>query len=416
MPRAIVIDPQTAGVSGDMLLGAFIDLGAEHESLEQILASIPPHFPRCQSINLQTKETNKHGFRSCAATLRITERSDEADARELVAAAQAIASSSALSKRAKSFAIASVRTLTEVESKLHGADTSHVHLHEAGSADTLADIFGVAAACDSLKVFDSEIYCTPVAVGSGTVSFSHGTVSVPAPAVLEIARQYSIPIVGGPIGEEVATPTGLSIIANLAPKFMQGYPTIVPEKVGYGAGKKELADVPNVLRITIGRTGPADAGVDTVEVLETNVDDVSGEVLSHTIRRVLDAGAKDVWTTSAQFKKNRPGHVLHVICAPSDAPHLAEKIMTETGSLGVRHFQNSRFILQREVSTVKVSIENEVFEVRVKVARDQSGKIVNMKPEFDDIDLIARKVTLPARDISRITLQEADKVLTKRPY
>jgi uncharacterized protein (TIGR00299 family) protein len=409
MPHVTLIDPQTAGVSGDMLLSAFIDLGAELKKVEQILTLIPRNFSPCKSIRLQTKEVNRHGFRSCGIDLEISETSDEVAANELVETTQTIANSSTLSERAKSLAISSVRTLTEVEGRLHGAHNKHVHLHEAGSADTLADVLGVAAACDSLRIFDSEVYCAPVAVGSGTVTFSHGTVSVPAPAVLEIARQYSVPIVGGPVQEELATPTGLAILTNLTRKFVEGYPAIVPEKVGYGAGRKQLAGIPNVLRIIMGRT--MDSGYESVEVLETNVDDVSGEVLSYTLHRVLEAGAKDAWMTSAQFKKNRPGQVLHVISAPNDVRKLADIIMIETGTLGVRHLRWNRLILDREIVTVKVPVENKTFDVRVKVARDQSGRIANMKPEFEDVELIARKVSLPVREISRLALQEANKSL-----
>ena len=286
-----------------------------------------------------------------------------------------------------------------------------MHLHEAGSADTLGDIFGVAAACDSLHVFESDVYSTPVAVGGGTVRFSHGTVSVPAPAVLEIARQCSIPITGGPVSEELATPTGVSMLANLTRNFRTGYPAMVAERVGYGAGGKELADIPNLLRCVLGRAEEENLVSETVQVLETNLDDVSGEILGHTLQRVIELGAKDAWVTSAQFKKNRPGNVLHVICTPNDVHKIAEAVMIETGTLGVRYQQWNRLVLQRETITVDVTLDNKRFNVRVKVARDKSGKVVNVKPEFEDVELIARTLSRPAREISSIALQEANRLL-----
>ena len=411
MPCVTLIDPQVAGISGDMLLGALIDLGADIKKIEQTLLLIPNHFACCESITLKTSEVNRHGFRSCKADFGISEKSDESGARELVEAAQAIIDSSSLSERAKSFAAGSIRLLTEVESKLHGTDLSHVHLHEAGSADTLGDIFGVAAACDSLHVFESDVYSTPVAVGRGTVSFSHGTVSVPAPAVLEIARQHSIPITGGPVSEELATPTGVSMLANLTRNFTAAYPAMVVERVGYGAGGKELADIPNLLRCVLGRTEEEKLVSETVQILETNIDDVSGEVLGHTLQRVIELGAKDAWITSAQFKKNRPGNVLHVICTPSDVHKIAEAVMVETGTLGVRYQQWNRLVLQRETITVDVTLENKRFNVRVKVARDKTGKVVNVKPEFEDVELIVRTLSRPACGISLIALQEAKRSL-----
>ena len=410
MSRITLIDPQTAGISGDMLLGALVDLGAELKAIEQVVDLIPRHFPRCDSISLDTKEVIRHGFRSCGVEFRISEKSDESDASELVDAAQGISDSSSLSKEAKSFAAGSIRTLTEVESKLHGAEVSHVHLHEAGSADTLGDVFGVAAACDLLHIFESDIYSTPVAVGGGSIRFSHGTVSVPAPAVLEIVRQYGIPIKGGPVSEELATPTGVAMLANLTPKFLDGYPSMVPDRVGYGAGRKEFAEVPNLIRCILGRTEEESLVSETVQVLETNIDDVSGEILGHALQRVLESGAKDAWVTSAQFKKNRPGHVLHVICTSNDARKIAETIMAETGTLGVRYQEWNRFVLQRETVTVEVTFDNKRFNVRVKVAKDKSGRVVNIKPEFEDVQSIARSLSRPTREISSLILQEANRL------
>ena len=405
------IDAQTAGISGDMLLGALIDAGAELKSIQRVLDLIPHHFPRCKSIRLDATEVKRHGFRACRAELTIAEKPDETTAQELVQATDAIVNSSKLSKNAMSFAKNSIRILTEVESTLHGAEISNVHLHEAGSTDTLADIFGTAAACESLKVFEGTIYSCPVAVGGGSVTFSHGTVSVPAPAVLEVARRYHVPILGGPANEELATPTGISILASLAGAFLERSPPMIPEKVGYGAGKKELVSTPNILRVVIGQNEEQKFESDVVEVLETNLDDVSGEIVGGTLQRILECGAKDAWVTSAQFKKNRPGFVLHAICYPNDLQKITEIIMTETGTLGVRHQEWNRFILEREVVTIKVAFGDRMFSVRIKIARDKSGEILRMKPEFEDLDSIARTLSLPVREVSAQVLQEARNTL-----
>ena len=405
------IDAQTAGISGDMLLGALIDAGAELNSIQRVLDLIPHHFPRCKSIMIDATEVKRHGFRACRAELTIAEKPDETTARELVQATDAIVNSSKLSKNAMSFAKNSIRILTDVESTLHGTEISNVHLHEAGSTDTLADIFGTAAACESLKVFEGTIYSCPVAVGGGSVTFSHGTVSVPAPAVLEVARRYHVPILGGPANEELATPTGISILASLAGAFLERSPPMIPEKVGYGAGKKELVSTPNILRVVIGQNEEQKFESDVVEVLETNLDDVSGEIVGGTLQRILECGAKDAWVTSAQFKKNRPGFVLHAICYPNDLQKITEIIMTETGTLGVRHQEWNRFILEREVVTMKVPFGDRMFSVRIKIARDKSGKLLRMKPEFEDLDSIARTLSLPVREVSAQVLQEARNTL-----
>ncbi len=397
-----------------MLLGALIDAGVSATSIQQVLDNIPHHYPKCKKLKLQVRDINRHGFRACAVALEITEDKEETRAPDFLRVTENIAKASKVSEKAASFATRSVRELVTAESKLHGVSAGGTHLHEAGSADTLADVFGVAAACDALGVFDGDIYSTPVAVGGGLISFSHGTMAVPAPAVLEIVRKRSIPMFGGPENVELATPTGISILANLVHKFVENYPLLVPEMVGFGAGNKELTSAPNILRVVVGHEIGTEVGTDAVGILETNLDDLPGEVLGHALQQILDSGAKDAWITPAQFKKNRPGHVLHVICYSPDTERMANLIMEETGTLGVRYQQWNRFTLHREIKMIKVEIEGKKFEVRVKFAKQKSGRIVNVKPEFDDIHTIAKELSMPARRISEIVIRQAQDALKER--
>ena len=406
MSRITLIDPQMAGISGDMLLAALIDAGADIKKIQHVLDLIPVHYEKCKKILLQVNEVKKHGFRASAVDLNITEDRMETSAKDLLLSAGKIAKASMLSEKASLLATKSIEELVSVEGKIHDTSPDVTHLHEAGSADTLADAFGVAAACDLLGVFDGEVYSTPVAVGGGLFTFSHGTVAAPAPAVLEIAKRRGIPIHGGPENVELATPTGIAILANLTHKFVDNFPSLVPEVVGHGAGKIELSGTPNLLRVVVGHGTGSSLDTDSVTVLETNLDDLPGEVLAHALQQVLDSGAKDAWITPAQFKKNRPGQVLHAICDPTLAEDLANVIMEETGTLGVRFQQLNRFTLQREIRTVKVGIGGRTFDVRVKISTRKSGGIVNVKPEFDDIQAIAKELSMPARKVSEIVLRE----------
>ena len=401
-----MIDCLTAGVSGDMLLGALIDAGADSKRIQDVLDLIPQHYSRCRSIHFESREVKTHGFRACGVFLDLAEISEETPAKALLEAAEAIGAASGFSSKTVSFAVGSVKTIVEVESRLHGVDISKTHLHEAGSADTLADVFGVAAACDFLGLFDGRILSTPVAVGGGMTSFSHGTLTTPVPAVLEILREHKVPMRGGPEQVETATPTGVSILVNLATEFVDVYPEMVVERVGYGAGKRDLKATPNLLRIVIGQEPTHESGSDVIQVLETNLDDVSGEVLGHAIQRVLDSGARDAWVSSAQLKKNRPGHVLHVICDQQDTTRLAAVLMEETGTLGVRYQSWNRIKLEREVRLVPVKIGLKEFQVRVKYAKDGSGKSVKAKPEFDDIRTIAEELSMSAREVADIVQHE----------
>jgi hypothetical protein len=390
-----------------MLLAALVDAGANIQAIRDILHLIPIHYSRCKSINLTTENVLTHGFRACGIDLRISEESGEEDhessANHFISAAEQIIGNSNLSKQASDFALNSVKMLVEVESQLHGTDVYETHLHEAGSADTLADIFGVAAATDSLNLFGGDIISTPVAVGGGHVKFSHGTLSIPAPAVMEIARRNQIPILGGPTAVELATPTGVTMLVNLAHEFSSVYPAMVAEKVGYGSGKITLDSSPNFLRVVLGtRLEALSRAKETVQVLETNLDDVSGEILSHVVQRLIEAGAKDAWITFGLFKKNRPGHIVHVLCDPQDTVKLSRIMIDETGTLGVRQQSCQRLTLNREVQSVSVQISGKAFKVRIKVARDATGNIIRVKPEFDDIRVIAKEVGLPARRVEEI--------------
>ena len=405
MPKITIIDSQTAGISGNMLLGALIDAGADFARIQETLRLIPSHYPKCKSLKADASEVRKHGFKTRYIDLSISEKDEETSAQEMLDATVRIAKASKLTERGKAFAIGSITSLVEVESKLHGLELSRTHLHEAGSADTLADVFGVAAACDCLRTFDGEILGTPVAVGGGSVSFSHGKLATPAPAVLELARQNGIPIVGGPEAEELATPTGICMLSNLTQRFVESYPAMIPEKVGYGAGTKDFEKTPNILRVVVGQSIGEDLASETIQVLETNLDDLPGEMLGQALQQILDSGAKDAWITSALFKKGRPGHVLHAICDLADSSKVTEVMIRETGTLGVRFQQWHRYALERTVEAFKLEIAGRSFDVRIKFARDSSGNVVRVKPEFEDVCSVAEALSMPAREASDAILQ-----------
>jgi uncharacterized protein (TIGR00299 family) protein len=397
-----------------MLLGALVDAEANIQNIHEILKLIPQHYPKCKSLQFETGDVIKHGFRARSVHFAISEEERETEAQELIHISQEIARASNLSEEARTFAEASVQTLVNVESDLHGVEPSRAHLHEAGSTDTLADVFGVASACDSLGIFRGEVCGTPVAVGGGLVTFSHGTMSTPTPAALEIARRYRIPLIGGPEAGELATPTGLAMLSCLAKRYVETYPPLIPEKIGYGAGTKELAQTPNMLRVVFGRTVPGTFDSEQILVLETNLDDLPGETLGHALQKILEAGAMDAWITSAIFKKARPGHVLHALCKIHDGQKISEIIIRETGTLGVRFQTWNRFTLQREVETVKLKIEGKMFDVRLKFAKDHSGKVLRVKPEFEDIRSIAETLSIPARDVSDLVMREAMQLRRRR--
>jgi uncharacterized protein (TIGR00299 family) protein len=287
-------------------------------------------------------------------------------------------------------------------------------MHEIGRVDTAAEIVGVAVALDDLELFDEKIYSTPVSVGGGLFKFSHGTMSSPAPATLAIFQSKNFPIQGGPIEQELATPTGAAILVNIVDEVNRFYPEIVPTRIGYGSGTKSFDGVPNILRITMGKSVDYGFLKEEIAVLETNVDDVTGEILGHTIDVLVQAGAKDVTIVSGLTKKGRPNQILKVIANKSDVYRLSCEIMNETGTLGVRVSFCERLVIKRELVQLEVKVNGKKEKVTVKVAKDSNGKIVRIKPEFEDVKRLSNKSKKPAREIADLIVITAQSALTKK--
>jgi uncharacterized protein (TIGR00299 family) protein len=272
--------------------------------------------------------------------------------------------------------------------------------------DTVADIIGAATALDSLKLADPRItsyHSLPIAVGGGTFPSSHGRLAAPGPAVTRICQEAGLLLRGGPLERELATPTGVSLVAALIPESTPVYPALRPTSVGYGAGTAELENVPNLLRIVMGESiTPRRLLQDRVVVIETNVDDISGETLGFVIEQLMAAGAKDVTVLPTVTKKSRPGHLISVIASPEDEVRLAHLLIKETGSLGVRITSCDRHLLARKLVLVKIALGETEKDIRVKVAMDQTGVILQVKAEYDDVRQAALSTGKPITEIARL--------------
>ncbi len=393
----LVIDCQVAGLSGDMMLGALVDLGANMEKMVAAIKSLEG-VAGCRNLKVEIKEVKRRGFRAKKVEIKADEP-NRLDGSTLIGEVQNSARHLNLSAKAQNLALRTVKTLVETEAKLHGENVEAVHLHEAGSIDTLADILGSTVALEDLGLLDAQIYSTPIAVGGGSFTFSHGIVSSPAPAVVEMLASKGFLMLGGPVDSELTTPTGAAILTNIASGVTPFYPLIKPEAVGYGAGTKDFDQMPNVLRLVLGEQYGHKLLTEDIYELETNVDDVTGEVIAYTMERLFREGAKDVSIIPMYTKKNRPGHIIKVIASSTDASRLSMILMLETGSLGVRVYPSVRHILNREIVKIEVEIEGKKETVGVKVARDKDGKIFQLKPEYEDLSKLAEKLGKPIRDL-----------------
>ena len=399
----VVFDCQVAGISGDMLLSSLIDLGANKKKVIDAVMSCQNFLEGSSIVNASFEEVRRSGFRATALNIKYDDKANERKGVEVYDAIARCCDSLDLENKTKSFALASIKTLIEAESRVHGEEYSKVHLHEASSIDTLVDIVGSAVAIQDLGLFNANIYSSMVAVGGGSLTFSHGTTTNPGSAILEIFKNRNFTIVGGSVDSELTTPTGASMLVNLAKGSLDFYPALQPIKVGYGAGSKNFENFPNVLKVVLGKEAQK-MEMDTVYVLETNVDDASGEVMGSLVDDLMEKGAKDVSIIPVVAKKGRPAYMIRVICDYEQMNTLLNALIQESGTLGVRVQQTLRYIVPRVVLSVPVSIKGEEFVVRVKVVKEDD-RIVYAKPEYDDVKNIAAKLNIPYRTASSLINQ-----------
>jgi pyridinium-3,5-bisthiocarboxylic acid mononucleotide nickel chelatase len=411
--KIVLIDCQAAGVSGDMFLGALLDLGANPQKLIEALKLLEDPKLGYKNVKIKIAQTKRKEFKSTKVNVT-AQSSNKKNGAELIELVEVLSLKTKLSAKGKEFAQKVIKTLVGAEASIHGKYLASAHLHEVGLVDTIAEIVGTALCLDDLGLFNAKIYSTPVAVGGGTLKFSHGIVSNPAPATLSILQQNHFQFIGGPLETELTTPTGAAILVNLVDEVSSFYPNMIPLKVGYGAGDKDFEEMPNILRITMGKSPEEMKLRDEIAVLETNLDDVTGEIVGYTIDKLLDEGAKDVSVIPILSKKNRPGQIIKVIADPKDISHLSSVLTKETGTLGVRVYLCTRHVVRREMITVNVSIDGNNQTVKVKVAINPDGEILSIKPEFEEIKAIAKITNKPLREVSEMAVSQAKEILLKK--
>ncbi len=404
----VVIDPQIAGISGDMLLCSLVDLGADKNKIINGIKESEKFLSNSTIKNINFVHIQKHKVQSVSLVLDIDEALDERSGSEIRTAIINSVQALKLSPKASMFAQSCIDTLISAESKIHGIPKDSVHFHEASGIDTLVDIVGVAIALQDLGLFDEEILCLPVSVGGGHVAFSHGIMSNPASAILEIFKDSNLTITGSDAKQELATPTGACILVNITCKSVGHYPAMKVESVGYGAGQRDFETFANVLKIVRGSQG--NFKTDSVKILETNVDDVSGEILGNLIEKIMNKGARDVSIYSGITKKGRPTNLVSVICTDKTLDAIADTLVLETGTLGIRITDSSRFIVPRSNHNISLTLDGQRFQVRYKKTAFK-GK-TDFKIEFDDLRHISDTVDKPIKETEALLRREIVKLET----
>ena len=402
----IVIDPQIAGISGDMLLSSLVDLGVDKNQIIEGIKKIEKFLPDSKINKIDFQKIQKNGIESTELILEIDEKVSERKGVEIKNAIINSVNELQVSDKAKLFAESCINSLILSESKIHGISEDSVHFHEASSIDTLIDIVGVTLACEKLKFFDEKIVCLPVSVGSGTVSFSHGTMSNPASAVLQIFKNSNLTIKGNNANEELTTPTGASILVNLTDDSVEHYPSMNISSIGYGAGQKNFKSFSNILKIVQGSQVKTE--MDSVKILETNVDDVSGEILGYLIEKIMKVGAKDISIYPGITKKGRPTNLISVICDDEKIETITDILVLETGTLGIRISDSNRLIVSRTNHSFSLTFEGKSFEINYK--KSTYKEKTHFKIEFDDLKNISETLDKPIRDVELFLRKEIEKI------
>ena len=397
----LIIDAQVAGISGDMILSSLVSLGADKSRIIEGIYTAESFLDNSKITNIDFVSVQKNGKNATQLILEIDESVHERKATDIKNCIIEASTKIGLPETALNFVTNTIDTLISAESKVHGESEASVHFHEAASIDTVIDILGTAIALDDLNLFNDEIICSPVAIGGGSITFSHGKTSNPAYAILEIFKDSEIIIQGGTVTEELTTPTGASILVNLTKTCSEFYPSMKISSIGYGAGAKDFETFANVLKIVIGKT-KSNLVKDTVQILETNVDDVSGEVLGNMIEKIMLNGAKDVTITSGITKKGRPTQLVSVICDSESMNSILEVLVAETKTLGVRIRNSERFVVPRSIEQDTVEIDGHKFPIHYKIVNGTS----HFKIEFEDIKSISNCLNRPFHQIEELVREK----------
>ena len=370
-----------AGISGDMMLGALVDIGVPLEVFRSVASKLG-----LAEVEITANRTERKSI----GAVKIHVRAPERGVVRTYAHIKGLIAKSKLPRGVKEKSQAIFALLAEAESRIHSRSIDQVHFHELGSADTLVDVAGTAAGLEHLGV--EQLLCSPLPMGTGMIKTSHGIFPIPAPAVVEILKD--IPVYSSGIPTEIVTPTGAAIVAALASDFCL-LPPMRIQAVGYGAGDRDL-EIPNLLRVFLGERETAARGRTTERrlVFSANIDDMNPELYPYVVDKLFEAGAEDVWLHPIQMKKSRPAVTLNVLVPPAREEEIKEVVFAETKTLGMRISEVDKEYLDREV----IQVETPFGRLRVKLAR-QEGRPVNIAPEYEDCRQAAVKCRVPLKDV-----------------
>jgi pyridinium-3,5-bisthiocarboxylic acid mononucleotide nickel chelatase len=418
--KILYIDPSNSGISGDMLLASLLGLLEDPEAIIEELIEIQNYIKGVSKLKIELKKTFRHEIKVNHLKIDIIEEKSHRSVQNLKDSLNAFIQDKGFSQRAKEYANRVFQALVKAEAKVHDTLEEKVHLHELSSVDTLIDIIGVTKCLEKIGIFDStfRIFCNIIPLGGGSIKGAHGLLPIPAPATIEILKNSKLRVKNGPIEEELVTPTGAALVANL--DCLPENKEFSIEKIVSSTGNKEFKDFLNILRIYIGTDQKSEDNlekyIEEITVLETDVDDVSGEVLGHFITKMKKKQILDIQIIPSLTKKNRPSHLIKILCQPEEKFKIIELMIKDLGTLGVRFTTINRVCVERTIETLQLSIMEEKVAVNYKISyiQEEEGKyIINIKPEYDDLKKISKKLNLPLSKIQMYAQSEIKQLYNK---
>lgn len=372
-----------SGISGNMVLGALIDIGLPKSILLEEVAKLG-----VEPFGIEVKRNER--MRIYGTHVKVRVRKGDGPKRSYREIKRMI-EESPLDQPVKHRSLDIFHRLASAEAKIHGEKIDEVHFHEIGAVDSIVDVVGAAVGMNHLAI--ERVFASRIPVGSGFVHGQHGRLPVPAPATLEILK--GIPIYSSSLNEELVTPTGAAILTSLSGGF-GNIPEMRVERVGYGVGDRVFEEIPNVLRIILGEgEGPGEG--DRVWVVETDIDDMSPEIYGYLMEKLPEAGALDMTFTPIQMKKNRPGNTIKILCHEAEVNMIIDTLFRESTTIGVRFYPVRRAKLSRRIEEV----ETKYGTVRLKISTDHRGRIINIMPEYEDCKKIAEAMGIPLKEVYR---------------
>ncbi|MFX0024900.1 MAG: nickel pincer cofactor biosynthesis protein LarC [Candidatus Hermodarchaeota archaeon] len=411
--KSLYIDASNSGISGDMFLASLLELIPNPKQIIDELIELKDYLKGIKKLEIELVKVKRSGIMVNQLKLNIEESKSQRSSNSLKIALQTFLSEKEYSESAKIYAINVLETLLQAEAEIHNNLVENIHLHELSSVDTLIDILGVAKALDKLGIFEKDfrIFCSKLPLGAGKIKTAHGILAIPAPATIKILEKSGLVVTNGPIESELVTPTGAALLVNLNPRYLIYPNEMTLEKVVYSTGEKDFKDFLNILRIFYGEStyleiktlySPLQKYIEDITILETDVDDVSGELIGNFIKTLETKQVLDIQVIPSITKKNRPSHVIKILCHPENSFEIIETILKELGTLGVRFKTTKRVCIDREIINAKIQINENEYAVRYKVSyfqTEKGKKVVNIKPEYEDLKKISISAGLPIKEI-----------------